>query len=189
MSILDLGGSINFVQTWGIVFIWNFFGICAIDGMFYASAYLNEQWRMYAFLGVCSLLNLIVFFICTRYFCRKKPNKKERKEEKKNKKQKNKDDKKKIKNEIKHKKLDEIVEEEEESVMFSPFIMKVGKVLALKLEKAWKRKMERREGKKLRDLLKNLPPQCRTSYVKLMQLRKDTADLESDMTKMPARFF
>mmetsp|Transcript_17228 Transcript_17228/g.19256 ORF Transcript_17228/g.19256 Transcript_17228/m.19256 type:complete len:134 (-) Transcript_17228:1-402(-) len=101
MSILDLGGSINFVQTWGIVFIWNFFGICAIDGMFYASAYLNEQWRMYAFLGVCSLLNLIVFFICTRYFCRKKPNKKERKEEKKNKKQKNKDDKKKIKNEKK----------------------------------------------------------------------------------------
>jgi len=100
-----------------------------------------------------------------------------------------KQDKKKIKNEIKHKKLDEIVEEEEESVMFSPFIMKVGKVLALKLEKAWKRKMERREGKKLRDLLKNLPPQCRTSYVKLMQLRKDTADLESDMTKMPARFF
>jgi len=100
-----------------------------------------------------------------------------------------KEDKRKIKNELKTKKLDEIEEEEDESIVLSPFHVKVGKVLAIKLEGAWQRKMERREGKKLRDLLKNLPPQCRNSYVKLMELRKETADLQQHVTTMPVRLF
>lgn len=99
-----------------------------------------------------------------------------------------KEDKKKLKKEIKTKKLDEIIEEEDESIILSPFQAKAGKVLALKLEKAWERKMERREGKKLRGLLQNLPIQCRNSYVKLMQLRRETADLQDNFTKMPVRY-
>ena len=99
-----------------------------------------------------------------------------------------KEDKKKIKEEIKHKILDEIIEEEE-SVILSPFKNKAGKILAQKIENAWEKKIERKEGKKLRGLLKNLPPQCRNSYVKLMQLRADTAYLQNDVTKMPVRFF
>lgn len=81
------------------------------------------------------------------------------------------------------KKLDIIEEDPEESVVLSPFQKKVGKLLAIKIEIAWERKMRRREGKKLRELLKNLPPQCRTSYVKLMQLKNETADLQSHVTK------
>ena len=100
-----------------------------------------------------------------------------------------KEDKKKIKNEIKNKKLDEIVEEDEESIILSPFHMKAGKVLASKIEAAWEKKMQRKEGKKIRELLKNLPPQCRNSYVKLMQLRNDTANLQQDVGTMPVRFF
>lgn len=100
-----------------------------------------------------------------------------------------KEDKKKIKKEIKNNKLDEIPEEVDESIILSPFHQKAGKVLVEKIENAWEKKKQRREGKKLRELLKNLPPQCRTSYVKLMQLRRETADLQNDVTKMPPRLF
>lgn len=77
----------------------------------------------------------------------------------------------------------------DESIVLSPFHTKAGKILARKLENAWEKKNERKEGKKLRQLLKNLPPQCRNSYVKLMQLRAETAYLQNDITKMPSRLF
>lgn len=94
-----------------------------------------------------------------------------------------KEDKNKIKQEIKKKvnTLDMIQEENDESIVLDKFQTKVGKVLALKLERAWQYKLQRREGKKLRGLLKNLPPQCRNSYVKLMQLRSETADLQNNI--------
>jgi hypothetical protein len=92
-----------------------------------------------------------------------------------------------IKKNIKNHKLDQIPEEVDDSVVISPFHMKVGKVLVSKIEIAWEQKMNRREGKKLRGLLKNLPPQCRNSYVKLMQLRSETAMLQSDITRIPGR--
>lgn len=100
-----------------------------------------------------------------------------------------KEDKKKIKKQSKTHKLVEIPEEADESVTLSPFHTKVGKVLASKIENAWEKKQQRKEGKKLRQLLKNLPPQCRNSYVKLMQLRRETADLQADVTRMPSRLF
>ena len=100
-----------------------------------------------------------------------------------------KEDKKKIKKQSKNHKLAEIPEEVDESIVLSPFHTKVGKVLAAKIEIAWEKKQQRREGKKLSQLLKYRPPQCRNSYVKLMQLRRETADLQADGTKMPSRLF
>lgn len=102
-----------------------------------------------------------------------------------------KEDKRKIKQDLKKapKKLDAIPEEVDESITLSPFHNRVGKILAQKLENAWEKRMQRRDGKKLRQLLKNLPPQCRTSYVKLMQLKNETADLQIGLAKMPNRLF
>lgn len=56
-------------------------------------------------------------------------------------------------------KLESIPEEDEENVVLSQFQKRAGKVLALKLTSAWVQRNERREGRKLRSLLKNLPPQ------------------------------
>jgi hypothetical protein len=95
--------------------------------------------------------------------------------------------KKEIKAISKIRKLDNIPEEVDESVTLSPFHLKAGKVLAAKIEIAWKLKMNRKEAKKLRQMLKNLPPQCRNSYVKLMQLRSETAELQNDLIRMPVR--
>jgi hypothetical protein len=83
------------------------------------------------------------------------------------------------------KNLEIIQEDPDESVILSPFHMKVGKVLSIKLEKAWEKRCERKEGKRLRELLKNLPPQCRTSYVKLMQLRGEAAGFQTHTTRPP----
>ena len=104
-----------------------------------------------------------------------------------------KQDKKKIKEKLKESKkinkLDAIPEEVDESVYLSPFRMRAGKVLAAKLTNVWQKKLERKEGKKIRQLLKNLPPQCRSSYIKLMQLRQETADLQSHFSQFPRRPF
>lgn len=56
------------------------------------------------------------------------------------------------------------------------------------VEDLWMKRRLKRESKKLREMLKTLPPQCRSSYVKLMDLHTSTSTLKNQLTTYKAKY-
>ena len=49
------------------------------------------------------------------------------------------------------------------------------------IERAWIRKRQRDDGKKIREFLRGVPYECRRSYVKYYDLKFKTIKLKSDV--------
>lgn len=57
----------------------------------------------------------------------------------------------------------------------------IGRVICIHVETLWERRKARKEAKKLREMLKALPVQCRASYFKLLDLKGSTTYLADDL--------
>ena len=81
--ILSAGGTLNFIQTWGFVFIWDFIGIWLMEYVYIQIVNWKYEYSLFTYFMLCSLLNFALFILCWIKYWKRKPTKTEKKEEKK----------------------------------------------------------------------------------------------------------